>query len=100
MPTIKIGPNDHGQDRYRVAIGTGTAWLQEFHVYAYNATEAVDRVADYCEENLPGLCADYHELADLCETGETVDEYAEANNLICCGNHGVYIALEGVMEIG
>lgn len=98
MSTIKIGTNNHGERYYHVFIGTGTAWLQEFHVYAYDPSEAVDLVADFCEEHLPGLCADHYELFDLCE-GETVDEYAEANNLTCCGNHGVYINLIKVEEL-
>ena len=98
MSIIEINKDNHGEHLYSVAIGTGTAWLQEFHVYAYDSSQAVDLVADYCEEYLPGLCADHYELFDLCE-GETVDEYAEAHNLTCCGNHGVYIDLVRVVEI-
>lgn len=97
---IEIGSNSYGENLYRVHIGTGIAWLQEFHVYAYNEQEAVDLVADYCEENeLHGLYADYYEIADLCDVGETVDEYAEAHNLMCCGNHGIYLEVAGLEEI-
>lgn len=91
-----IGSNAYGETLYRIYLGTGTAWHKVFQAYAYNEQEAVDLVVDYCEENeLHGLYADYYEIMDLCE-GETVDEYAEAHNLTCCGNHGVYIELAGI----
>lgn len=90
IPTI--GTNNHGEKPYRVYLGTGTARVEKFDVFAYNESEAVDMVADYVEENeFEGLYADYYELADLCEGGETVDEYAEIHGLICCGNHGIYL---------
>lgn len=98
MANITIGDNNHGERHYNIFIGTGTVWLQEFHVYAYNSSEAVDLVADYCEEHFPGLCADHYELADICDIDQTVDEYAEAHNLTCCGNHGVYLELIKVIE--
>lgn len=95
IPTI--GSNSCGENLYRVYISTGTMWLKVFHVYAYNETEAVDLVADYCEEHeLEGLYTDYWELFDLCDMGETVDEYAESRNLICCGNHGIYLEVAGI----
>ena len=97
IPTI--GSNSCGEKLYRVFLGTGTIWLQEFFVYAYSNTEAIDLVADYCDEHeLDGLYTDYWELYDLCED-ETVDEYAEAHNLICCGNHGIYLEVAGLEEI-
>ncbi len=99
MSIIKIGSNHYGERRYRIFIATGTAWLQEFYVYAYNETEAADLVADYCQERLPALCADYYEIFDLCDVGETVDEYAEAHGLTCCGNHGIYIEIAGLEEL-
>ena len=97
MSAIKIGSNSCGESLYRVFIGTGTMWLKEFHVYAYNEQEAVDIIADYCEEHeLHGLYSDFYELADECEVEQTVDEYAEANNLTCCGNHGIYLEIAGI----
>lgn len=99
MNITTIGTNNHGEHLYRVFIATGSMWLKEFHVYAYNESEAVDMVADYVEENeFKGLYADYYELYDLCED-ETVGEYAEAHNLICCGNHGIYLEVAGLEEI-
>ena len=93
----RIGSNSYGETLYRIYLGTGTAWLKVFEAYAYNEQEAVDLVVDYCEEHeLHGLYADYYEIMDLCEAGQTVDEYAEAHNLTCCGNHGVYIELAGI----
>ena len=99
MSIIKIGSNHYGERRYRIFIATGTAWLQEFYVYAYDESQAIDLVADYCDEHeLEGLYADYYEIFDLCN-GETVDEYAEAHNLTCCGNHGIYIEIAGLEEL-
>jgi hypothetical protein len=93
-----INDNDgmYGETLYKISVGTGLAWMKEFNVYAYNEQDAVDLVADYIEENFEGLCFDHYEIADLCEVGETVDEYAEANNLICAGNHGIYINVVGI----
>ena len=97
---ITIGSNSCGEKLYKVYIGTGTVWLKEFQVYAYNEQEAVDLVADYCEENeLNSLYADFYEIFDECETGQTVDEYVEAHNLTCCGNHGIYLEVAGLEEI-
>ena len=97
---IIIGTNNYGEHLYRVYIGTGTAWYKVFQVYAYNESEAVDMVADYVEENeFEGLYADYYEIFDLCDFGETVGEYAEAHGLICCGNHGIYLEVAGLEEI-
>lgn len=99
MNITTIGTNYHGEKCYRVYLATGTAWYKVFQVYAYNESEAVDMVADYVEENeFEGLYFDYYELYDLCED-ETVGEYAEAHNLICCGNHGIYLEVAGLEEI-
>ena len=97
---ITVGTNSCGENLYKVLVGTGTAWLQEFQVYAYNEQEAVDLVADYCEDNeLHGLYSDFYELYDLCEVGETVDEYIETHSLICCGNHGIYMDITGIWPV-
>ncbi len=86
---------------YKVGIGTGTAWVQEFKVEAHDEQEAIDLVADQIErEELTGLYADYYEIFDCCDVGQTVDEYAEANNLVCAGNHGIYIQVITLEELG
>ena len=78
MNITTIGTNNYGEKCYRVYLATGTAWYKVFQVYAYNESEAVDMVADYCEDNeLHGLYSDYYDIADECEAGQTVDEYAE-----------------------
>lgn len=95
-----IGSNSCGENLYRVYIGTGTAWYKVFQVYAYNEQEAVDMIADYIEENeFDGLYTDFYGIADECEAGQSVDEYAEANNLICCGNHGIYMEIAGIERL-
>ena len=97
MDITTIGLNSYGESLYRIYISTGTAWYKVFQVYAYNETEAVDLVADHCEEHeYEGLYTDYWELFDLCDAGETVEEYAAAHNLICCGNHGIYMEIAGI----
>jgi hypothetical protein len=79
---------------YTVTLGTGTAWTQSYNVYAFNEQDALDIVADQIEEQeLRGLYMDWHELADICDIGETPDSYAEAHNLVCAGNHGIYVQL-------
>lgn len=99
MNIPRIGTGVYDEKLYRVYLCTGTAWLKVFEVYAYNENEAVDLVADYVEEqNFEDLYFDYYELYDLCE-GETVGEYAQAHNLICCGNHGIYLEVAGLEEI-
>ena len=100
MDTTTIGTNEYGETLYRVYIATGTAWYKVFQVYAYNESEAVDLVADHIgKHEYEGLYADYYEIFDLCDVGETVDEYAEAHNLICCGNHGIYLEVAGLEEV-
>lgn len=97
---MAINNGNYGEKLYKITLGTGFAWTSSFEVYAYNEQEAVDLVADHIEEyEMKGLYTDHYELADLCETGETVDEYAEAHNLTCCGNHGIYLAIINIEEI-
>ena len=96
---MAINNGNYGEKLYKVTLGTGTVWTQSYEVYAYNETEAVDIVADYVEaQELNGLYGDYYELADLCEM-ETVDEFADKNGLVCCGNHGIYIQLINIEEV-
>ena len=98
---MKINEGNYGEKLYKVTVGTGTAWTKSFEVYAYNEGEAVDLVADYCEEHeeLQGLYGGYFELYDLCEAGQMVDEYAAENGLTCCGNSGIYMAITNIEEV-
>ena len=96
---MKINEGNYGEKLYKVTLGTGLAWTQSYEVYAYNESEAVDIVADYCEENeLQGLYGDFYEVADLCDIGQSVDEYADANGLTCCGNSGIYLQILDIEE--
>ena len=95
-----INKAPYGNPMYKVTLGTGLAWTKEFKVYANNEQEAIDLVADYIEvKEFYGLYSSHYELADLCEANQTVDEYAEANNLICCGNHGIYLEVLAVEKM-
>lgn len=96
---MKINEGNYGEKLYTITLGTGLAWTQSYEVYAYNESEAVDIVADYCEEHeLAGLYGDFYEVADLCDCGQSVDEYAEANGLTCCGNSGIYMQILEIKE--
>ena len=97
---MKINEGNYGEKLYKVTVGTGLAWTKSFEVYAYHETEAVDLVADHCEEfEHKGLYSDYWEIANLCNIGETVDEYAEANGLTCCGDHSIYMQILDIQEV-
>lgn len=85
---------------YKVCVNTGTYSSCVVKVKAYNIQDAIDMVIDKLEEEESPLVFDYYAIADECEAGETVDEYAEANNLICGGNHGLYISIDAVYEDG
>lgn len=94
-----INERFHKENLYTITVGTGLAWTEEFKVYAFNEQEAVDLVADYIEaKELKGLYADHYELFDCADVGQTVDEYAEANGLTCCGNHGIYLQIIEIEE--
>ena len=94
-----INEGNYGEKLYKIGLWTGTAWIVEYGVYAYSEQGACDTLADYLEENESGLCHEYWELNDLCDSFQSVDEYAEANNLTCCGNHGVYIEIANIEEV-
>ena len=85
---------------YKILIGTGSMYVQEFHVHANNQTDALVLIADYCEQNdLHWLYADHYELADLCDAGETVTEYAARQDLTACGESGVYMQIKGIEQL-
>ena len=91
MPAINS--SDKGKKLYTVTLGTGL----DYNVYARSVRDAIDTVADYLDDlDLEGL-VDHYELFDCCECGQTVDEYAQANHFICCGSHGIYLQIKGVM---
>jgi len=94
-----INTNHSGTKLFCVLLGTGFFWLEEFGVYADCEQDAVDAIADYVQWKMPNLCADHYEIADLCDSNQTVAEYAEANGLTCAGNCGVYLKVEGINEV-
>jgi len=94
-----INTKNYDEKMYRINLLTGTVWIEQYGVYAYNEQEACDTLADYLEENESGLCIDYWHLNDLCDSFQSVDEYAEAHNLTCCGNHSVYLEIESITEV-
>lgn len=86
-----------GDFHYCVAVNNGTAFLTRFMVNAGNEQEAVDAVVDFCDVNdLSGLVHDYYEMADLADTGETADDFAESNGFIHAGNKGLYVKVESI----
>lgn len=96
MNIITIGENAN----YRIFVGTGSMYLQEFYIHADSQADALALIADYCEEHdLHWLYADHYELADLCDTDETVAEYAARQDLTECGEYGIYMQIKGIEEI-
>lgn len=91
--------NEYGEKKYQVGIGTGTMYPYVETVWAYSEQEAVDKVVDMLEAENSNLIADYYELYDLCEAGQTVDDYAYENGLVVAGNSGWYVDLKFVKEI-
>lgn len=89
--------NEYGEKLYRVYVRTGTAWNDVREVYAYNEQEAVDKVADRLWEEESNLVVDYYDIYDMCEVGETVDDFVEANDLVCAGNNGrAYLGIDRI----
>ena len=94
-----INEGKYGEKCYKVYLKTGTAWLEEFEIYAYSETEAVEILAEYVVENeLDGLWYDFFELANECDFEEDVDTYAANHGFIPC-DKGVYLSLERIEEI-
>lgn len=86
----------NGEQLYQIILGTG----EKFKVYAFDEQEAINLVADYLvEEEQEFSYADYYEIADLCEVGQSVSEYAEENNIYCAGEHGVYVQVTEIKTI-
>lgn len=91
-----------GEKTYIVSIGTGFVWSKQYQVAAYNETEAVDCVADHLENHqYKSLYYDSLELELIakCSEYKSAEAFAEAHNLTCCGNHGIYIELIGIEEV-
>ena len=84
---------------YRVTIGTGLAWTYSEEIEGFNESDAVDNLADKLEGEGCGFISTYSDIEKLCDEGQTVEEYAEANGLTCCGNHGVYLELIAIEEL-
>ena len=97
---ITSSQNEFGETKYAVTIGTGTATPYTEEVYAYNEQEALDKVVDRMEEDgETGFLADYYELFDETEFGETVDELADRMNLVVAGNSGWYVEVLDIHEV-
>ena len=97
-----INQATHGEKTYVVSLHTGIPYLDQFRVAAYNETEAADLVADFLEsKGFKGLYYLYDEveIMALCAKYVDANEYAEAHNLTCCGNHGIYVGLADVQEV-
>ena len=97
-----INEANYGEKTYIVSISTGLAWVEQYRVAAYHEADAVDLVADYIEEHgYEGLYYDHCELELMakCSKWQTAEAFAEANNLTCCGNHGIYIELANIEEV-
>lgn len=97
--TVMSSKNEYGETLYSVSIGNGTVHPYTEEVYAYNEQEAVDKVVDHLEAEESNLIVDYYDLYDIVDYGQTVDEYAEENNLVVAGNSGWYVEVVDVHEV-
>ena len=94
-----VNEGNYGEKCYKIYLNTGTAWLADFEVYAYCESEAIEILAEHVvNEGLDGLWFSYYDLADECEVGKSVDEYANENGLILC-DKGVYLPVARMEEI-
>jgi len=91
--------NKYGEKQYEVLIGTGTAFPYKETVWAYNEQEALDIVVDHLEEIGSAFAMDYYYIYDMCESGQTVDEFVEENNLVPAGNSGLYVDVVDIREV-
>ena len=97
---IKSGKeNKYGEKQYEVLIGTGTAFPYKETVWAYNEQEALDIVVDHLEKIDSNLVLNYYDIYDICEVGQTVDEFAEEHNLVPAGNSGLYVYVIDIREV-
>lgn len=86
----------NGEQLFKIILATG----EDFKVYAFDEEEALNILADHLvEEEREYSYADHYEVADLCEVGQSVAEYAEENNLYCAGEQGVYIQVAEIQTI-
>lgn len=79
---------------YKVNVNAGVAWLLSVVVEAFSESAAVDTVADSLKGSHFVLTRE--EIEKLKSPEETVEEYAEANNLVCCGSEGVYMSVDSI----
>jgi len=84
---------------YRVSVNSGLAWPYSNIVTAFSEQEAVDKTADELEKSGSAFVTTYDELLEQREPGQSAEEYAEANNLICCGNHGIYMGVVSIEKL-
>ena len=91
--------NKYGEKQYEVLIGTGTAFPYKETVWAYNEQEALDAVVDRLEATGSNLVLDYYDIYDMCESGQTVDEFVEENNLVTAGNSGLFVDVIDIHEV-
>lgn len=92
-----INEGYNGENLYQITVGAVGSYVKDFAVYAYDEQTAINLVANHIvEEEYEYLYGDHYEVADLCEVGQTVSDYAEENNLTCAGDHGIYIKVVGI----
>ena len=92
----------HGEKTYVISIGTEFAWGEQYQVAAHNEAEAINKVADHIDDiGAKGLYYDHLEVEMMGKYSsyKTVEEFAKANNLTCCGSRNIYIEITKIQEV-
>ena len=84
---------------FRVYVNTGFVHPYTKIVEAFSEQEAFDTVADYLEEKESAFVMTYDEILKEREVGQSAEGYIAAHNLVCCGNHGVYLVPGGITKL-
>ena len=96
MHKITIGESPN----YKIFVGTGSMFPQEFQVRANSEENALAIIANHCEKRAMDWLYIYSgELAGLCGKDETVNAYAARQDLTECGENGIYMQIKGIEEI-
>ncbi len=83
---------------YKVSIHSGLAWPYSKICEAFSEQDALDKLVDELGTEASFVMT-YQEILEERESGQSAEEYIEANNLTCCGNEGVYVNVVNIEKL-